>query len=539
MRILSASLGCILLGWSVGLPAAQGKAIERLLHGEILFESLQGRQLDALLKLNTGQPVKSGWPASRQSTITDLRLAYGLSTLTDQSVKRRGNNTRNTNAQNRAAYALAWFYYDDGKPTQALQALEMIRGDIDDVSVDDIQYLRALSFARVGKHTAAANLLERLPDTGPLGPYVQYNLAMAQLQSGNEARGRASLAALGQTRASDEEALALKDLANLKLGYRYLEEGRAEQAKASFNRIRLDGPFTNQALLGAGWAAFQMGQIERAVVAWSVLHEKTAINDSVIEAKMALPYAYSKLGAHGKAANLYAKTIELFDAELAGLASSSKAIDNGELRRAIMNAYDRTSDDWFKGIANGSGQRQQFHLPLLLANDGFNRMAGTLHELAVLAHRLQQARKSVDTHLELVYKREKYYGSTLPAVDRELSTVKQRIKSLSTAAAANASDSSPELKQLQSAYDDTVKQRGAALAYSQQLPKHERQLKDLANRLDRVGKKLDAEINRVAKQMESAATQTLALKYKQLESYRSNALFSLAESYDFATGKQE
>ena len=539
MRVLSASLGCILLGWSLGLPAAQSAAIERLLHGEILFESLQGRQLDALLKLNTGQPLKSGWPASSQTSITDLRLAYGLSALTDQNVKRRANNTRNTNAQNQTAYALAWFYYNDGQPTQALEALEMIRGDIDDVSVDDIQYLRALSFARVGKHSAAAKILERLPDSGPLGPYVQYNLAMAQLQSGNEARGRASLAALGQVKASDEEVLALKDLANLKLGYRYLEEGRAEQAKASFNRIRLDGPFTNQALLGAGWAAFQMGRIERAVVAWSVLHQKAAINDSVIEAKMALPYAYSKLGAHGKAANLYAKTVELFDAELAGLASSSEAIDNGALRRAIMNAYDRTSDDWFIDIARGGGQQQQFHLPLLLANDDFSRLAGTLHELAVLEHRLDQTRNNVAAYLELARARQKHYASTLPAVAKELKVINRQIKPMLTNPATNTSGNSPELKQLQAVYDNTEKLRSATSKYSRELPKYQRQLKDFSNRLERVNKKLDAEINRVAGQMEAAAAQTLALKYKQLESYRSNALFALAESYDFATGKEQ
>ena len=49
---------------------------------------------------------------------------------------------------------------------------------------------------------------------------------------------------------------------------------------------------------------------------------------------------------------------------------------------------------------------------------------------------------------------------------------------------------------------------------------------------------LDSAITHTAQQLDGIALAILDRKRKQLQSYRNDALFALAESYDFATGNR-
>jgi hypothetical protein len=538
------SICCIVLAWSLSANASAQADIERLLEGEILFQSLQGRQLDALLKLNTAQAQLNDKTLPDTLDLTGLQLSFGLSDLTEQALQSHASTMQDWRAHNLSAYQLAWFYHHSGEPMKAMQALDMIKDDAAGISTSDFQYLRALAYLGVGNNKAAAKILQRLPVVGQNADYVQYNLALAQLHNGNEELATSTLASLGRRNSSDTDILALKDLANLKLGYHYLQSEKLDQARDSFSRIRLDGPFTDQALLGAGWTSFSMGQFKRAIVAWTLLHEKPAINDSVIEAKMALPYAYSKLGAYGKAANLYAHAIELFETETARLDAAIKAVRNGELKQAIVNEFDYQDDDWYTELSRRSAQ-QQFYLPLLLANDDFRSLSASLHELAVIQNRVEQAQTGSSALSEYAGLQQKHFAATSAQTDKELRSIAQQIKNITQkssaqpGAQANANKPIAELAQLQSSYDEVLLYRKAAASHHQQLPQLSRQLSDLLNKLQRLNKKLDSAITSSAKQMESKTIDILEQKRKQLDGYRSNALFALAESYDFATRKQQ
>ena len=83
-------------------------------------------------------------------------------------------------------------------------------------------------------------------------------------------------------------------------------------AQSSLDRVRLEGPFSNQALLRAGWADATAERFERALVPWSILAEREATDSAVQEAMLALPYAYSQLDVHGRAALLYGSAVETF-----------------------------------------------------------------------------------------------------------------------------------------------------------------------------------------------------------------------------------
>ena len=542
MRGLSRYICYLLLALPIYTSAQTGP--ERLLHGEILFESLQGNHLEAIVRFDTEQLSDISLSSPGSLSLADLELALGLSSTAEENIKSRSADKITQQLKNRDAYRLAWFYYNKRKPMQALEVLDSIEGKTEGVSSSDIEYLRALVYLGVGRFNAAAELLYELPLYDQPRGYTSYNLAMARIQGGNEERGRSTLDSLGRINTTDADLLALKDMANLKLGYRYLQEGSLEQAKASFNHVRLDGPFSNQALLVSGWASFSMGKIDRAIVPWTVLHEQEVINDTIIEAKMALPYAYSKLGAHGKAANLYAHAIEIFEAEIARLNTSSEAIRAGTLSQEIVRAYKARGDDWYTDVSR-QNEQQGFYLPLLLSSEEFRVKADRLHELALIRHRVEKGLHSTAAYTELAGLKQKYYAAALPETEAELPAINQKMKKLvpetpeQTGGSDQKADETAEISQLRQTYRNYLHVRTATADYNRHLPDYSRELAELSKKLKRLDNKLDKAIKQTGKQMETIALATLDQKRVQLQSYLNNALFALAESYDFATGKRQ
>ena len=80
--------------------------------------------------------------------------------------------------------------------------------------------------------------------------------------------------------------------------------------------MHLEGPYSNQALLSAGWAYASAENYERALVPWNLLVERDVTDSAVQEAKLALPFAYGKLNVYGRAAVLYDKALVSFGEEL-------------------------------------------------------------------------------------------------------------------------------------------------------------------------------------------------------------------------------
>ena len=64
---------------------------------------------------------------------------------------------------------------------------------------------------------------------------------------------------------------ALRDRANLALGFAYLQANQPDKARVPLERVRLNGAYSNKALLGLGWADAALGDYQAALdaVDWS------------------------------------------------------------------------------------------------------------------------------------------------------------------------------------------------------------------------------------------------------------------------------
>ena len=222
---------------------------------------------------------------------------------------------------------------------------------------------------------------------------------------------------------------------------------------------------------------------ERAVVPWTLLHNSKKLSDSVIEANMALPYAYAKLGAHGKAANLYGQTIKTLEAELLRLNSAIKLAQNGELQQYLISAFKTQPKNTYTQLL-ADKQKQQLYLHTLLTDVQFRLLVDSLHTLVLSKNRLRQQQNKIDTLNRLI----------------------------------------------------TSKQTQVATS---QAGKQKKQLTTLSTKLNQLNEKLKHVLTEAGKQLSLLAENKLQQQHKKLENYRINALFALAESYDLATRQQQ
>jgi hypothetical protein len=152
-------------------------------------------------------------------------------------------------------------------------------------------------------------------------PYALYNLGAVHAREGNFKSAQEFFSELADIDISDnnrrkKEQWALQDKAYTAMGYTYLSEKKYAAAIREFTKVRLDGIYANQALLGYGWAAVAQEEYDVALRPWQLLRTRSLMYPAVQESLLALPFAYEKLQAQGEAITAYQTAEELLLGEL-------------------------------------------------------------------------------------------------------------------------------------------------------------------------------------------------------------------------------
>lgn len=92
-----------------------------------------------------------------------------------------------------------------------------------------------------------------------------------------------------------EELRILRDKARIGAGYALALNGDHKGAAREFRGVRLDTPWSGDALLGLGWVSVNGGDHQQAVDALGYLINKNPLSPQVQEALLALPYSYEAL----------------------------------------------------------------------------------------------------------------------------------------------------------------------------------------------------------------------------------------------------
>ncbi|PKN11687.1 MAG: hypothetical protein CVU69_11055 [Deltaproteobacteria bacterium HGW-Deltaproteobacteria-4] len=352
-------------------------------------------------------------------SVGDFELAYRMHYRAGRAITAVIEGDVEDVVRNEAIFRLARIYFQKDQPENAQLAVQRIRGVVPVKIRDDLAFLRAHIALANGRNGEAVRILKELQSEKSLEGFSSYNLGIALLRNNNEQDGRKALDRTGQLVSTLPATLAIKDKSNLVLGYKLLEEQKHEGAKLVLDRVRLNGPFSNRALLGSGWADASAGNFERALVPWSILTEREVTDPAVQEALLALPFAYGKLNVHGRAARLYSSALAAFGSEIDKLSASIKSIREGNFLRALVREELKQDANWVVKLRELPETPETYYLLELMASHDFQESFKNYFDLEELLKKLSVWQGALDAYEDLIQSRRAYYQPLLPEIDRE------------------------------------------------------------------------------------------------------------------------
>ncbi|MDT0634973.1 tetratricopeptide repeat protein [Spectribacter hydrogenoxidans] len=180
-------------------------------------------------------------------------LAAGLLDRVEQILQTLSDQPPATE-RTRLWFELARARHQRGAPERALAALDRVVLMIPDDIAGRLGGLRGQLQLAAGQPAEAAATLRRWIEDHDNDLTARYNLGVALVRAGRNQEGAGELNEIGRMDAETASARALRDKANLVLAFGFLELGQGATARGLFKRIRLDGPFSDKALLGLGWS---------------------------------------------------------------------------------------------------------------------------------------------------------------------------------------------------------------------------------------------------------------------------------------------
>jgi tetratricopeptide (TPR) repeat protein len=429
------------LGLALGLAGrpAVGADLRDPYFGEALYHVYQGQYFDALQRLDSELAQYHGLDEPKLDTlhyyindaefaVGDLELNYRMHQRAGRAVKAVLEGAVDESVRNEAAFRLARINFQKDRLDDALSALTRIKGTVPEEIRDDVEFLRANIYMATGRPSEAVKVLQQLRCDESLSGFAAYNLGIALFQDGRAREAIEQLDKAGRLPAGDSAGLAIRDKSNLVLGSMLFESGDFVRAYQSLDRVRLEGLFSNQALLRAGWAEASVQQYDRALVPWNILVEREPTDAAVQEAMLALPHAYASLNLNGRAALMYGRALELFSEQIKKVDASIGSIREGRFLNALIREESRQDETWVIRLRSLPEAPETYYLMELMASHDFQTALHNYLDLEDLQARLMAWKTSLDAFDDIIRLRGQNYEPLLPEVDAQFRELDSRIR---------------------------------------------------------------------------------------------------------------
>jgi tetratricopeptide (TPR) repeat protein len=412
--------------------------LKDLYFGEALFHSLQGQFFDAIQRLDTELAMHHGLDQPDLDTlhyhvndaefnVGDFELNYRMHHKAGRAIKAVLEGAVDESVRNEAAFRLARIHFQKDQLDDAQNALGRIHGVVPAQIKDDVEFLRANLDMATAKPGDAVKILQQVHSDPDLAGFVAYNLGIAMFEDGRTKEAIEQLDKAGRLSPADEAGLAIRDKSNLVLGSMLFEAGDFDRAKQSLDRVRIDGLFSNQALLRAGWAEDSAKQYDRALVPWNILVEREPTDAAVQEAMLAVPHAYASLNLHGRAAIMYGRALEQFSKQIERVDASTNSIREGRFLKALVREESRQDETWVIRLRSLPDAPETYYLMELMASHDFQTALHNYLDLEDLRSRLITWKTSLDAFDDIIKLRGQNYQPLLPGVDAQFQVLDSRI----------------------------------------------------------------------------------------------------------------
>lgn len=425
------TLAVLIFGLAVALPppavsAADGKpeptTVKDAHYGEVLFYFYQEEYFPAIVRLLAAQKQTQLENHMDESELLlgGLYLSYGHHKRAAEIFERLLAGNVDSEIRDRTWFFLAKIWHQRGYLAESQGALDNIENELPELLEAERHMLQAQLHIDNGQHNQAIAALQDWRRNDAWSNYAKFNLGVAMVRSGRVNEAAEILDDLGQLNPLNEEMSSLRDKSNLALGYAYLQDGQPQAAKSPLNRVRLEGPFSNKALLGVGWADAENENFRRALVPWMELRGRDLLDSAVQESMLAIPYAMAKLDSISQAADHYLNAIEAFYEETNRIDVAITNIESGQLLNEFLEQDQYKTTGWYwklEELPEGPESRYLYHL---LATHKFQEGLKNYRDLHYLLRNLDEWQQSVEVFRNMLGTREFAYNERLPRVQQSL-----------------------------------------------------------------------------------------------------------------------
>jgi len=403
------------------LPAIK---VQDLHYGDVLFHYYAGNDFEALTRLEAYQHWQRMPAHANDAALLagGLYLTLGLHNEAGRRFEALLTPTVPAGVRNRAWFYLARIWYTRGYFERSEQALARIEGNLDPALEAERMHLRVNVLMQQQRFAEAAALLSGWQGPAYWMAYARFNLGVALVRQNQMAQADPILTTVGTMNAAGSEMLALKDKANLALGYAWLQAGQPEPARMALNRVRLTGPYATRALLGVGWASSALGDHRAALTPWLELHDRNLLDAAVQESYLAVPYAFAQLGAGAQAAEYYESAIRAFDEESARLGTAIARIGEGHMLADLLGEGNDAQPGWFWQLKALPDAPQSRYLYAVLADNTFQEGLKNYRDLRFFNGTLQTWTQNIEAFGAMIDTRERAYAERLPRADALLAS---------------------------------------------------------------------------------------------------------------------
>ncbi|AXQ27656.1 hypothetical protein D0B54_02775 [Solimonas sp. K1W22B-7] len=421
-----------------------------------MFLDADGRYFSALVELLSGSRGKdpARMPADFQWRLAESYLSFGMRDEAEAIYRNLATGSPDPLVLGRARLKLAEFDYQRGYTAEARATLLRMREKLPKTLTEDWQDLYTRVLMADGRYSEAAAALTAEDNASKLSEYTRYNLGIALINDGRAAQGITILDKVGRMRANTEEDLALRDRANLTLGYWFLQNKQGGTAKPVFSRVRLEGAFSNRALLGLGWAelaptgektrrvevgdqtkeenpfsnfstlgvllrpgfleddiftranlrSFRLSKarkdeeeaLRKALVPWVELISRDPMDPAVQEAWLAIPFTLDRLGAHTQALKYYELAIEQLEKGRSRMNVAMESIRKGRMVETIVRRDIDSEAGWEWKLKDLPDAPETYFLQSLLAEHRFQEALKNYRDMRMLSRNIDAWRGRID-----------------------------------------------------------------------------------------------------------------------------------------------
>ncbi|HUP93025.1 MAG TPA: hypothetical protein VM074_12335 [Solimonas sp.] len=396
----------------------------------------------------------SRMPSEYQWQLAEAYLSFGIRDRAEEIYRSLAEHATDELVLGRARLRLAEFEYQRGYWAESRATLLRMRERLPQALIEDWQDMLARVLMADGRYGDAVEVLTDLNNAKRQSPFTRYNLAVALINEGRVQQGQTVMDRIGRMSPKDVLELALRDRANLSLGWNFLQNRQAATAKPILSRVRVVGPFSNRALLGLGWAELspdgakaervELGDeepdaspfttfstlgvllrpgflendafkraglrnfrlkkvkpeeeaaLKKALVPWVELISRDPMDPAVQEAWLAIPYSLDKLGAHTQALSFYEKAVGVLETARKRQDAAMASIKAGIMVEGIVRRDIDSEAGWEWELKDLPDAPETYFLQTLLAQHEFQEALKNLRDTRLLARNLDAWKARLD-----------------------------------------------------------------------------------------------------------------------------------------------